>query len=238
MAFAAKGPGCVLMGLVVHAPFLGPGFGSACSALLGQTHGAGRRWFCRPGCACALFGPGFGSACSALWGRTHRAGRWRFCRPGCVSFLALSLACSALWGRAHGAGRWRFNGPGLRVYPFARRLVRLALRFLGRAHGAVGGFAGRGCRLWQKVFPRRENKNRQPAAKLLQGTPCFPAQTPAFSPLDLLYPCLPSAFCKKKTDPRRKSAEVFDFTMADRLLGRRQWANLASSKRQIHIPSV
>lgn len=68
-----------------------------------------------PGCACALFGSGFGSAYSALLGRTH------------------------------GAGRWRFQWPGLRVYPFARRLVRLTLRFWVKRMGRAGcGFVGRG----------------------------------------------------------------------------------------------
>ena len=76
-----------------------------------------------PGCACALFGPGFGSAYSALLGRTH------------------------------GAGRWRFQWPGLRVYPFARRLVRLTLRFWVKRVGLAGGVSmGGGCSHWQRIF--------------------------------------------------------------------------------------
>lgn len=43
-----NGPGCACA-------LFGPGFGSAYSALLGRTHGAGRLWFRRPGCACAPF---------------------------------------------------------------------------------------------------------------------------------------------------------------------------------------
>ena len=35
---------------------------------------------------------------------------------------------------------------------------------------------------------------------------------------------------KNKNRPPAQKPEVFDFTMADRLLGKRQWANLASSK--------
>lgn len=52
-----NGPGCACA-------LFGPGFGSAYSALLGRTHGAGRLWFRRPGCACAPFGPELGLLCA------------------------------------------------------------------------------------------------------------------------------------------------------------------------------
>ena len=52
-----NGPGCACA-------LFGSGFGSAYSALLGRTHGAGRLWFRRPGCACAPFGPELGLLCA------------------------------------------------------------------------------------------------------------------------------------------------------------------------------
>lgn len=94
------------------------------------------------------------------------------------------------------------------------------------AAGSMGGVAG----FAKDIFPLPGNK-KTARRKAMARRAVFSAQTPAFSPLDLLFSRLPPAFCKKQKQTRRKSAEVFDFTMADRLLGKRHEISLLILKK-------
>lgn len=68
------------------------------------------------------------------------------------------------------------------------------------AAGSMGGVAG----FAKDIFPLPGNK-KTARRKAMARRAVFSAQTPAFSPLDLLFSRLPPAFCKKqKQTPAQK----------------------------------
>ena len=96
------------------------------------------------------------------------------------------------------------QGAGVCMRPFWPG-AWLALRFwaerMGRAGGvSMGGVAG----FAKDIFPLPGNK-KTARRKAMARRAVFSAQTPAFSPLDLLFSRLPPAFCKKqKQTPAQK----------------------------------
>lgn len=120
--------------------------------------------------------------------------------PGC--------ACALFW-----AGIW----------------LGLLCAFGPNAWGGPVAFQWAGLQALQRIFFLCRGIKKQPAAKRWQGAPCF-RRKPRFA-FRFALPLPSLGFLQKnKNRPPAQKPEVFDFTMADRLLGKRQWANLASSK--------
>ena len=189
-----------------------------------------------PGCACALFGPELGLLCAFGAERMGRAGDGFVGRVAHAPFLGRDLARLTLrfWAERMGRAGGGFNGRGCACTLLPGVWLGLLCAFGSNALGwpvafQWAGVAGIGKGYFSSSAAGEQNSPPQgfPEHAFFSITTGLP---PGFTQacFSLAFPRL---FAKNKNRPRRKSAEVFDFTMADRLLGKRHEISLLILKK-------
>lgn len=173
LAFAAKGPGCVLMGLVAHAPFLGRDLARLALRFWAERMGRAGGGFVGRVVHAPLLARDlarlilrFGANALAGGGFADRGCACPFARR--LARLTLRFGANALGGAGGG-----FVGRGC-LCLFGPALGSAYSALLGQTH-----WPGRrrvqwaGLQALQRIFFLCRGIKKQPAAKRWQGAPCF-----------------------------------------------------------------